>query len=282
MKAPLVAHSIAIALILGISAGLSAQNALAIVIGFESSEGYSTTGGAGGNGNLKGQPSSGTTWTNATAIANLVVTANAGTTGADQALVANASGAAGFYTFTPTNLDLGGTFNSTSSQLAFSFDYNLSAAVSAQTGVSIIRIGTTSGSVLSFSLFSDGMITFSDGAATNPYVKTANGTTNFQAAAGVYYTIGGIIDYATQTYTLTVNGVAQSGGADGVISFRASTSTVWNDFNISSVNVTSGNWRSYAIDNISYALVPEPSTLALVVLGGGGLIWMLRRRRVGV
>lgn len=282
MKAPLVAHSIATAMILGISVGLPAQNAHAIVIGFESSEGYSTTGGTGGNGNLKGQPSSGTAWTNATTIANLVVTANAGTTGTDQALVANASGAAGFYAFSPTNLDLGGTFSSTSSQLAFSFDYNLSATLAAQTGVSIIRIGTTSGNVLSFSLFSDGMITFSDGSATNPYVKAANGTTNFQAAAGVYYTIGGVIDYATQTYTLTVNGVAQSGGADGVISFRASSSANWNDFNISSVNVTSGNWRPYSIDNVSYALVPEPSTLALMILGGGGVIGMARRRKGGV
>jgi len=279
MKAPLVAHSIAAALILGIT--LPAQNAHAIVIGFEASEGYSTTGGAGDNGNLKGQPSSGTAWTNGTTVANLVVTANAGTTGTDQALVANASGASGFYTFSPTNLDLGGTFSSTSSQLAFSFDYNLSATLAAQTGVSIIRIGTTNGNVLSFSLFSDGMITFSDGSA-NPYVKTANGTTNFQAAAGVYYTIGGVIDYAAQTYTLTINGVAQSGGADSVISFRASSSANWNDFNISSVNVTSGNWRSYSIDNVSYALVPEPSTLALMILGGGGVIWVARRRKGGV
>lgn len=261
-------HSITLAVLLCASSWALIPNANAILIGFEAGEGYSA-------GNLKGQPSSGTTWTNASAGAGLLVTAGAGTSGS-QAAVANNT-ASNFYSFAPSNADLGGTFSPTTSKLAFSFDYKLSANAT-YLGIAYFRIGTTNGNVLRLSFYNNGNIVFSNGVGSST-AKVANGTDNFFGAAGIYYSISGELDYFTQTYTLSVNNVAQSVGGNSNFGFVSSSSSNGNDLNILSVNTADANWRSYSIDNISYAAVPEPTTSALLFLGLGGLFSVLRRRK---
>ena len=256
----------------------------AILIDFEQGQGYFVNGGTTGDGNVVGQPSAGTKWMGmgTTPPSTLRVTANAGTSGSDQALVANANGGVGsgsFDTFSPTSADLGGEFSLSSSQVAFSFDYQLTARTS-QTGVGSLRIGTTSGNVLILSFWSDGKINLSAGSS-NTFAKTANGTTDFQAAAGSYYTISGLIDYTKMTYQLSINGVTQLFNLSADLGFKSTTSSTWTDINLAAINTASANWRSFAIDNFSYAIVPEPSSAALFTLGAIGLsAVLLMRKRV--
>lgn len=246
----------------------------AILIDFEEDQGYFANGGATGDGNVVGQPSTGTKWTGigANPASTLRVTANAGTTGSDQALVANANGGVGsgsINTFAPTNSDLGGVFSLSSSQIAFSFDYQLSAR-STQTGIGSLRIGTSNGNVLALSFWSDGKINLTAGSSST-FAKTSNGTTDFQAVAGTYYTVSGLIDYATMTYQISINGVSQVFNLSPDLGFKSTTSASWTDINLAAINTTSATWRSFAIDNFSYALVPEPSAAALLILGALGL-----------
>lgn len=95
-----------------------ALSANTITIGFESSEGYSSTGGTYSNGGLPGQPAGHTKWTSdATNVSNDVYRIVPDfITGSGQMLQTTATNAGSFYAFTATDSDLGGVFDSSSSK----------------------------------------------------------------------------------------------------------------------------------------------------------------------
>lgn len=260
------------------------SQASAILIGFETGEGYLP-------GHLTGQPSVGTSWTSTGTAHNLVIEANAGTGGNDQALVAHKTetGTVGFYSFKPSESDLGAPFVPHASKVAFSFDYRfLGDYNGVYIGVAYLRIGTTSGEVLSFAFYSNGTVNYSDslGATGQKNINAkASGGGLFYGAKNQWFQVDGVLDYATQTYTLSINGVAQASfnGERMNLGFNGNvTSTPVNsyDLNVLSLNVSHNDWRPYAMDNLSYAVVvPEPMALGWVAIGAVGMGLVYGRRR---
>lgn len=270
--------------IAGLSLGLT-MPVSAMVLTFDEDQGYFTNGGNTGDGHVLGQPSSAPYWTKQGSASDalqsmLRVSANSGTSGTDQALVAYSNGGVGggvFYGYAPTDDQLDTVFDPNASTLTFSFDYRLSAR-SAQTGISYLRIGTTDGNVLRLSFWTDGGINFNNGTSGN-WAHDASGN-KFAAAAGTYYHISASLNYQTKQFTLSINGVTQQVAGNSTLNFFSTTSTSWTDIQMSVLNVNNASWRSFALDNLSLRApeaVPEPATASLLVIGTIG--WALQRRR---
>lgn len=254
--------------------------ARAIVIDFESASGYQL-------GNLYNQPGTvgATKWganPNGMNYPLLQVVANEGV-GGSQGLMAqaNASVAASVYQFNPSNADLGGVFSNTSSQIAFSFNLNWESLGATGTYTGRFFVGNTlssqAGDVLRLSWSSDGRMIYTLSGGTSKFVTTASGS-NFYATANTFYTISGVLNYATGTYQLYVNGVQQvDASLSANISFvNPAGANVNSNFELQTQLNNDANFRPWTIDNINYALVPEPASIALVL---GGLSFMVLMRR---
>jgi len=269
---------------------LGANAAHAILITFEPSS-YTTTGGTGGNGNLAGQPGTGTAWggsNNSGTTAEYNVTSGNGV-GGSQAITSQV-GITGTnftsYSFAPTTSDLAGTFNASSSILDYSFALRLNAVPNAS-NTAVTRFRTGSELALRFEMLSTGRINMlngngAGGAGSAITLKTTTGgATDFTAAANTYFTVSGQVNYSTKTYTVLVNGIAQTiGNATasqnfGFFNNTASSATL----NVFNLNSDSANWISTSYDNISYAVIPEPSSAALLGLSLGIIVFVTHRRK---
>jgi hypothetical protein len=140
--------------------------------------------------------------------------------GSGKSLRANANiryhGATRF--FTPT--ELGGTLNTSSSKLAYQFDYRADSGVCGWQ-VQRFAIGGLYDFAPSFQprAGGDNHWRYFDGT-TDHIAKAANGT-NFSFIGKGWVTIDGVINYATKRYTLYVDGVQQMGGtSDGWLAFK--------------------------------------------------------------
>ncbi len=265
------------------AASLLLTPASAIVIGFEADEGYQL-------GDLKNQPGHGTLWTSTGTQANLVIEADAGTGGSGQALVAHKTSSAAFYSFQPSATDLGVPFVNNQTKIAFSFDYRFLGdynSTGAYLGVTYFRIGTTSGNAISFAFYNNGTVNYSDGLGLagqkNANAKAAGGA-QFYGGKEQWFRIEGELNYATQTYTLSINGVVQTSydGTRTHLGFNATGPINTYDLNLLSLNVNQADWRAYAIDNLSYnavtAAVPEPQALGWIGIGVLGMAAAYGRR----
>lgn len=75
-----------------------------------------------------------------------------------------------------------------------------------------------------------------------------------------------MIDYAAQTYTLFVNGVAQTNGsASTTLGFR-DTTNLGDSIRFSNGTTGGANTQTYLLDNLSLT-IPEPGSFALLSLG---------------
>jgi hypothetical protein len=262
-------------------AGCMSQ-ASAVLIGFETTSGYQV-------GNLYNQPGTAgaTKWgaiPNAINNNLLSVTSGAGV-GGSQAIVAqaNATVAAGVYQYVPTSTDLGGVFSNASSQIAFSFQLKWDSLGPSGTYTGRFFVGNTlstqAGDVLRLSWGANGQLIYTLSDTTVRFATNAGGM-NFAAAAGSFYTVSGVLDYATKSYTLSVNGVQQTDnlGSSNISFVNAAGANVNSNFEIQTQLNNSANFRPWTLDNLNYALVPEPSAVALALLAGGMLILVRRAR----
>ncbi len=246
----------------------------AVLIDFDS--GYSA-------GELWGQPGSGTVWEELSSPnrSGLVVTADAGDLGAgDMAAVSvqdsNPFISNGFYRFATTDANLGGVFNKDASKVNFSFKRKVMTDIGNNgTPVSMMFIGNdyfTKASVV-FGWFSDGRMKYFNGPGSNiysnaSYVLDGSGNDFDPSVSDGFIAISGQINFASKTYSLVVNGVAQNGG--NPIAFNdPSAEKTW--LLISNENGEDSNYRQYALDDITLA-IPEPTTMGLLTLGTLGVL----------
>ena len=269
-------------LVVGLCLLLSAaswQNADALLIDFEAAQGYTISGGIGDSpANLKGQPSllGATQWTNPSDGATIRVTDNGA--GGQWAQANNNAendyaGGGAPYQFLPSNSDLGGVFDANSSIVEITFDFT---RVAAGTGVGSGQwlIGDDA---VRFEFYTDGLIYFYGTQPTGDYVRTAEGG-HFVAAAGQAYDFRLTLDYGTNSWRFNVNGVQQMIGGNTDLGFRNVGSTNAR-IDWYAINIDNPGWTAHAIDNLSIAMVPEPSTIGLMGLFAFSAGWMGWRRK---
>ena len=253
---------------------LPAVPARAITINFGADQQYSTKGGEGGAGNLKGQPASKdpanapTQWTGGVSgkEASIVITANDGVSGTDQAAqiqVGTAAANHAEYTFSPNDKDLSGAFNSASSTVYYSFQLKM-PSVAAAYGTNILRIrigGPYDGkSALCFNLSDNGAFVFTsgDGKGNGPsyFAKTATGgTTLFYPDPTIYFTVSGALNYATKTFTVSVNGVPQADNGNANFHFRSDEASTCG-FTLINFSADNPHWVATSIANVALSLAP--------------------------
>lgn len=171
--------------------------------------------------------------------------------------------------FNASTADLGNPFINTSSEVLLSLKYAKTTSNASMTGNEISRFWLGNGGNAPFMLeFEDnGAIGYKSGNIQY-YITTDGSLSTSKTAAfnlfavGAWNDISADLNYATNTYTLSVNGVAQFGGS--AISFINTTSAnlTPNIFWTVDNNANTG----LAFDNLSLSVVPEPSTISILSL----------------
>lgn len=217
-------------------------------------------------GSLAGQPASGTKWSGGGSY--FQVTSGAGVDSSNAVVTQPLTTGAQASAFTPSTTDLPG-FNGSSSSVEISFQFRyLSAPGSDSSTFASLQFGYTSSTAMAarFWLRNDGRLGYSDGGTT-PSVLLTNPTN--------WNTVTAIVDYATQTYTFSLNGVPYVNQSnDSVFDFRGPTTA--STFRILDHGSETA-WIGAAFDNIGMTVVPEPTTAALIVLTAG--LYLVRKRK---
>lgn len=270
---------------------LTSVSSQAILIDFETDSGYAA-------GNLYDQPGTpgASKWKTPAAQASsgvLSVVSNVGVEGS-QAVVAgsHATLTSSTYFLNITDQDLGDLFDASSSKISFSFALKWDA-LSAYANQGRFYVGGTSadnfaGDVLRVAWMTDGSMIYSVGQSGGnvafQVAQNASGNT-FRATADTFYTIEGVIDYSTKTYTLMINSVEQKNASAGVdLSFvNEGGAQVNANLVLMSLNNNTANYRPWTIDNMQMEAIPEPGSVALAggaLLSFAGMRW-LRSRKAG-
>jgi len=261
--------------------------ASAIIITFDGVDGYSTTGGTASNGELRGQPSpaAATKWAGPNQVPARINVIQDSAPGENAAQTQPGIVGTNFaqYTFTPGATDLGGTLDANASVVNYSinlrFDDPDYTGAGNNDNLAIQRVRFGSENVARFELFSGGRFSYNVGGLPGSRLAstTLGGTTRFVGTEDVYFNVAGQFNYATNTYTLLVNGVPQT-TADGgtnvnIPFFNAAASTA--DVRLFNLNSTDINWRRVSVDDLT-VVIPEPTALSLGLIGAFGLL--MRRR----
>ncbi|MCC5843509.1 MAG: PEP-CTERM sorting domain-containing protein [Verrucomicrobia bacterium] len=247
--------------------------AQALTIGFESGEGYAA-------GDLAGQPSSGTQWVNTFGAVNVVNVAAGVGNGGGAGLVNTSTGGGSnfvFYGFNTTNADLGFTFDSTSSVLQYSFDWRPTQDLNGSNGQILFdfmvgsNADTGTDAAMALRIHSSGRFQANDGGT----LRTVDG---LFGTAGTYSTISGTINYATNQFTVFVDNTQLfTTNNNGNLGFQNTASdNAYIRFSNLRGGTDSAQWREWNMDNIS--VIPEPSTLALVGIALGSMVFLRRRK----
>ncbi len=245
-----------------------AVRAKAITIDFDPDQGYSAKGGEAGTGDLRGQPAKGTQWTGGVSgkEASIVISTGDGAGGTDQSAQTQPGTAAvnrGEYTFLPSAADLGGTFDPASSVMYYSFQLKMPTVASAYgTNILRIRIGgpDDARSAVNFGLSDNGAFIFNNRDATGKGTiyfaeTTTGGTDKYYPNPETYFTVSGALNYATKTFTVSVDGIPQADHGNANFPFRSNDSST-PAFTL--INFAAGNpkWVPTFIDNIVLSLTP--------------------------
>lgn len=254
---------------------LAAANATIFPIDFETESGYES-------GNLAGQPSSGTVW--------------ARTNGSDDSMieVAQSVGFAGsmglrniqggnsdftYYRITPTNDNLGVTFNAASSVLDYSFQWRLdSVDFGGNNGAPVFQFamgGTepaAQDAIFQFDIRNGGRFFVANGGS--------NLVIDGRFTPGTWHTISGTVDFSNDTFTVAIDGTQLFTTTNfGNIPFRADSAQNANIY-LANRNASTGNanYLAWNADNIS--IIPEPRVYAAIFgLLAIGFVLVSRRRR---
>lgn len=229
----------------------------AVIIDFTSAEGFT-------NGNASGQVS----WVETTNLGLAAPFTIQDAAGAGD-LVPTADGIA-HISRSFTNGELGGTFDNTSSIISFDIKYRYSSVSSLGTGSeTIFRLGDNGSSTGDFELWlgQDGVAEVVGSSLSDPS-GSIHGST--QSSINTTYSLSGTVDYATDTFNVT----SSLGGGSISGSFIPGSPEV------SAINLDSSNnfATGLIIESITYSLVPEPTSSALLLIGAGALLAFSRRR----
>ncbi len=261
--------------------GLTGASAGAMTIGFEPGEGYSA-------GSLSGKPSSGTKWSGTSNL--MYVTAGVGNPGQAARFAAPNSGPTAFSNvqFAPAAADFGGDAAPITAgyggKLSFGMDLavNTASDLSSSTALSaFLRFGSDD---VEFFLQRDGELEIRSSAGNFLAATTTGGATAFDFdtyGLNTFVRVEGVANYATDTFTVWVNGVQQSHATAGLnIPFKNGVQPT-NAFdhvrfqnNFASTDVA---YRQFTVDNLNISVVPEPAFASL--LAGLTLLGVGRRQR---
>lgn len=199
----------------------SATSASAIEFDFESSSGYSVKGGRFGTGSLVGQQQSDAlrAWRGPSdaGVDVLRVVAEPGGHVLRSFFVNEQQ--LPFYVYDTTPEDLGGNFDPLRSRVTFAFRMRYDEKPKwPVTSLLRVSVGDTSAPVMRLEFLNDGRVYFNNGAKSNVLVSGKDGQP-LKAAKGAWLEIGGAINYATRTYTISVNGVSQQDGKTSNLGF---------------------------------------------------------------
>jgi hypothetical protein len=123
---------------------------------------------------------------------------------------------------------------------------------------------------------------FGDPGAAGSYAFTITFTTPFTVPSNTFGIVFSLLNDATQTYSTEISPLFRLGGAPSV---GSNPGFAWNDANKDGVfpgseqtkfgNATSANYYM----SITASFVPEPGSLALMLVGGLGLLLGVQRHR---
>ena len=101
-------------------------------------------------------------------------------------------------------------------------------------------------------------------------LKTAmGGSTNFVALGGVYFTVSGQLNYATKTFTVFLNGVAQTiGGPTDTTNFPFYASSTTPVIGLTNVDPQATTWLPSSLSHFRYELDPTWSGPITISAGG--------------
>jgi hypothetical protein len=239
----------------------------AIVTDFAS--GYTT------NAILDGLPTSGTHWTRVANNGNAnsaykVIPGN----GVDRAQTVTTQGTDGTvtsasYNFNPSSTDLGGTFNSSSSIIDYSFSMRLEADPNTSPG-DVQRVLLGNSIAAEICLLGNGTVHAYSARTPITLKTTMGGSTNFVALGGVYFTVSGQLNYATKTFTVFLNGVAQTiGGPTDTTNFPFYVTTSSSPLvGITNVDPQETTWLPSSLSHFEYQLDPIWSGPITISSGG--------------
>ncbi len=231
---------------------------------FEAGQGYTTTGGADGQGNLHGQPNKAgaTRWYGGKdAGAQLRIVADPADASNQIAQTVNTQtvGNMPFYKYVPAAVDLGGALHLASSKVAYRFDLRLDdAPATSSTPLIRPRVGQdASGLRMSnFEFNADGKFRFSAGSKNGLIASTETGGKKpFIAEPGQWFTISGVLNLTTRTFTLFVNGVQQSYEGQTELTIVDSSFKSL-DFTVRPMASGQPDYKTVSLDNVSLSIVP--------------------------
>lgn len=233
-------------------------------IRFETSEGYTTTGGTGGGGNVVGQPSTpGATKWSGSGLFNVLSGVGSGGQG-----IRSTTGSFAAYsatTYTPAAVDFQGDASAVTSGfngvIGFSFDLAVHTALhngsSSQAWDFLF-----SNNAVEILLMANGKLNIQTAAGNFNAKTTSGGTTDFDfdtIGLNNFVRLRGEIDYGSNTFTLYVNNVLQkTAGGASAISFRnASAATHFDTVRLQTRTATTASDHvRITIDNLTFSQVP--------------------------
>ncbi len=232
-------------------------SAQAILIDF-SSPGYAV-------GDLDGQGATATKWSNGGDGPRNIVISESGNQAVQ--LQSSTSGTCSWYTFNPTDSDLGQTFNTGSSILDYGFKVRWDDRRA--------NYGSTVWGVYVGAGYSNNAVFLAGSANGDIRISHGNGDTNItgenHAEVGQWLAISGTIDFSTKKFTVSLDGVDK-----GTYNFgNSSTNKV--EILLSSWNAANTNtFCPCSFDDIRIGNVPEPATMGLFALG---VLGVLKRKK---
>lgn len=237
-----------------------APTARAIEIDFNVDSGYSVKGGRFGNGTLAGQrqEDSRTTWRGPSKVGADVLRV-VPDTGGGQVLKAHLvmEPVQAAYIFDTSLEDLRGDFDPAGSRIGFSFRMRYDDAPEGQTRALVrLQIGDTPAPVATFEFLTDGRLHFNNGGKYNNLASGKGGGV-LKARRGEWVVVSGTLNYATETYTLSVNGVPQQEGKVANLGFRSPAKTQRTPaLSIRDMSAEGDAFLAYSFDDLVLRVIP--------------------------
>jgi hypothetical protein len=173
------------------------------------------------------------------------------------------------YSFSPSTADLGGTFVSNASVIDYSYSTRFNGLPN-NNGQDVQRLSIGGTVAVYITLETTGQVNAYAYRTPIPLKTSMGGTNAFVATPGIYFTVSGQVNYATKTYTVFLNGIAQTvGGPSATTNFPFYVSTT-NSYNIIMENnlPEESTWVPSTISQIRYEL--DPSWSGPITIGTSG------------